>query len=521
MTRPLAVLVLASILAACGDDDSVSFTLPELDTPFALLGTTSAGRPLRPSALQVVDLRPGAAPVSPTFTAGGDVDAVWAGLDTVDFPSTLGPPELSFVRSGERGARALPPLYTPHVLRVPSPPDAPEPLVPVDAGDVSLAVREERRARLDALLSDVGIDEPCRPPRTGWTVDTPRISPEAAVTARAMSDGTTVLGFVSTATVVLGVLSVDDQALAVIGAGNLRIDNGARATVRALDGAEITHPSGARLPAALSVNIDAGFTSEAQLLMWRDGRWRAEPDFVQAGLRNVRGLREVVIEGERSWCAFGASRALAQSAAIIACRALAGGPWTQVAVFDGRFGITELIEGADGTLWAIDLGGTIHRRARTATQWSIVSETAVNAGCDTLCATLGEITSSEGAFGTADGFWVAGNSAQLLRLDFVAGSFTAGVPAGIDDALFGDERPSAVAPVDFVAAHESPDGALWLATERGVLLRRDPSGTFERICRPDGFAGVEVAALASHPDGRLIMSGRPVLIARTSWTTER
>ena len=505
--------------AGCSGEDAAPFDLPVLETTYALFGTAAAGRPLRPSAVQVVDLQAGAPALRPDFIAGGDIDVVWAGLDPVDLPSGLTPDALTFVRGDERGTRGLPPLATPHVLRAPSAPEAPDALVPVEQPSLSRSVREDRENRLNTMLSDLAIPRACRAPSTPWQVHTPVISPDTVVNARAMSDGTTVLGLTATSTAMIGVLAPNGRDVALIGVGvDDYVQLSERATVRGLDGQEVVHPSGALVPSTLSIGVEAGFGGRGSAWFYDRGQWRRDVDLDAVLPRVVRGLQRVNVDGVASVCAYGVGQG-SQRPATVWCRPAAGGDWSTLATFDARFGMTTLVELTDDSLLAVDFGATVYRRPSGADSWTISAEALVNVGCQPLCATIPRVASASGAVGDPNGFWVAGDNGEVLELSVAGGEVEVSTPAGVDDALFGDERRAATEPINFLATAISPDGALWLATDRGVLLRRDVSGRFERVCMPDAFDGVVVGALAVHSDGRLIMSGNPVIVAQSTWMT--
>ena len=512
----MAAVSAAGCAAGCSSEEAAPFDLPALSTPYALFATAAAGRPLSPNAVQVIDLQGGVPELRPAFIAGGDIDALWAGLDPLDLPIGLTPEALTFVRGNERGTRALPTLYTPHVLRAPSDPELPDPLVPVDDISLTRSVREDREGRLSTMLSGVAISEPCRAPPEAWQVNTPIISPEAVIAARPMSDGTTVLGLAATSTAVIGVLARNGRDVQIIGVGFEWVQEGERATVLGLDGEEVIHPSGARVPSALSVDVEIAFGGTGSAWLYRQGQWRRDEGLDPLQPRAILGIREVTVDGVPSLCAFGLGQG-PQRPANIWCRAAAGGEWSAIANFENRFGMTTLVELNDNSLLAVDFGGTVYRRPSGNSDWIISAEAVVNVGCQPLCATIPRIASTNGGAGAPDGFWVAGDKSQVLRLDVVGGQIDVSTPSGIDEILFGDERRSATTPIDFVAVVRSPDGALWLATNNNVLLRRDPTGQFERVCMPDAFEGVAVGALAVHDDGRLIMSGSPIFLAQTTW----
>ena len=507
------IVALSAALVSCASDEEASFTLPTLGTPYALFGTAAAGRAIPPSALRVIDTEQPPADLRPEFIAGSDVDVVWAGIDPLTLPGAITPEDLVFVRSDIAGTRALPPLLTPYVLRAPSPPDRPEPLVDVEAEGLSSTVRRDRMQRLEDMLADAAVEEPCRRPQ--WTVNTPRIPSDSVVSARVMSDGSTVLGLATTSTAVLGVVAPGSLEVDLIGVGSGPevVPESTRASVRALDGDEVRHASGALVPSAVTIIVQSGIAVAGSIWLWSSTRWLEDTPLLEAALpRSIGGLRTLEIDGVPSLCAIGTAQGSSRPGAIW-CRPQAGGEWQVDATFDGRFGVTELTPLAGGGLLAADRTGTVYRRA--GTEWVSVFDAPANQGCMPPCLliSLAVLDPLPGGFA----LWLAGEKLQLLRVVNESGNLETTVAGGFDDVLFADERPDAAVPTDFQAATMSPDGALWLATNRGFLIRRDPTGGSERVCLPDSFEAVDVGAIVAHDDGRLLVSGSPVLLAQTSW----
>ena len=514
LRRPL--LLVFAALFACSNDEDVAFTLPPLSTPYALFATAAAGRPLRPSAVQRFDVNDLPAGLRPETISGGDIDVVWAGLDDADMPAGLTVEDLVFVRSDTDGTRPLPPIYEAHVLRAPSPPEAPDPLVPLLDNDVSSSVRADRENRLDTMLSDLAIADPCVDPAVPWQINTPRISSEAVARARVMSDGSTILGLSTTSTAVMGSIAANslDVVLIGVGTGEDVVPPLSRAAVIALDGAEVTHRSGRLVPSRVSLTVQSGLGAGASVWLWDNSTWREDIALIAAEdqPRSIQGLRQLNVDGVPSLCAYGVSLS-SQRPATLWCRPVDGETWSTIGLFDARFGFSTVAELSDGRLIAADYSGTVY--ARSSAGWSTIFESVLNVGCDLPCVTIRHAVHQD----TSDArlIWLAGDKMALLRVRIDGNDVTADAPSGLDAALFADERATASLPANIADATLSPDGALWMATDRGLLLRRDPAGSVQRICLPPALKGVDIGAIVTHADGRLLVAGSPVILAQSRW----
>ena len=516
MDRRLSLLLIAA--AGCSGDEDAPFDLPDLGTSYAVFGTASAGQALLPRDLRVLDVARDTVGLRPDLVAGGDIDVVWAGLDPAALPAGTTPESLlPFVRIDADGTRGLPPLSNPHVLRAPSSAGAPDPLVPIADDSVLGSVAADRAERYEVMLSQIGIQRPCRPPSADWTVVTPRISSEAVAAARAMSDGTTALGLATTSTAQIGIIPIDSLDVTLVGVGNEPIPMATAVTVIGLDGPEVVHPQGHRVPAWVALAQPSVFSSSASVWFWAGTAWQQDSPLAGPLLpRTIIGLRSVTVDGVPSRCAIGTGQSGLRPAAIW-CRPETNGDgnWTVLADFDSQLGMTALINTPDGGLLATDRKGTIYRRFQDG--WTIAFESAINIDCgQTICAGFDQTATTEAEDGRPV-LWLAGDDVQLLRLSTDGPTVEATVPEGLNESLFGDERASADVPASFKAVVQTPDDALWLATDRGVLLRRAPDGHIDRVCLPDAFVRNEVSALAAHPDGRLIVAGSPVTLGQTDW----
>jgi hypothetical protein len=219
-----------------------------------------------------------------------------------------------------------------------------------------------------------------------------------------------------------------------------------------------------------------------------------------------------MIDGAASICTFGGTQGADRSAAVW-CKPAGGGEWTVRARFGKKFAVRALEADKDALL-AFDLSGTVYEH-RGSDDWNPIFSSALNAGCDPLCANFAAfaLASRTDLFGV-----MAGGKAQVLLLEPASGTLRAVEPEIVPDALFSDERVEAEEPKRFTAVGVAPDGAIWLGTDAPDLLRISPDRTsVERICLPKDLDGTQIASIEAHPNGRLILGLAPAIFAFTDW----
>jgi hypothetical protein len=502
------------LIAACGGKEE-GLDIPSVGTEFALFGTASEGRGIAASSVQVARLAE-LETLQPESIGGGNVDMVFAGLEPGDFPRDLSPDALVFVSRSDERARPIPAIYSPHVFEDPVLPGEPALLVPVEQASIPRELLADREQRLEQMLGGFAIQNPCREPVSELSVFTPRIPAELVSTMRTLSSGDTIVGFSATSTAILGVLGPSDEEPEIIGVSTSTatpILSGEIAVISDLGDTEITW-NGRALPGELTLDVEGGFGSVGSVAFWSAarGRWLDDtPPLAEAFPRSLAGVRHVTIDGADSICAFGGTQGADRSAAVW-CRPAAGGAWSLRARFAKKFAVRAL-EAHESGLFAFDLSGTVYEHAGTD-DWNPIFSSALNAGCDPLCANFAAFSLAAGGdlFGV-----MAGGKAQVLLLERGA-TLRAVEPEVVAAALFADERVDAELPKRFTAAAIAPDGAVWLGTETPDLIRISPDRTkAERICLPKDLADTQIAAIEAHPNGRLILGLAPAIFAFSDW----
>lgn len=508
---------LALCMLACGDGGpDAALSVPDPGTSHVVYGTASAGRALRPGAL-VVAPAAGLETVTPEVIGGSGVDMLFAGVDPADLPKQLDVLDLRFAAETDVGARRMITLHAPYVLRGPSDPEAPEPLVPVDEGGLSRDVREERTARLAQLLAGLGVEDPCVELPTPLTVTTPRTSAEFIGAMQVLGGGDVAMGFSMTSTVMVGVLPATGGEVRPVPlpteAPILLQGESAEARWLSSDGIEV---EGRQLPRALTFDVSSGFGTTAVAYTWSEASRRyvqTTPFTADSSPRTLRGIVAVPLDGEPSVCAFGGEQG-ADRTATIWCRTETSTTWRVSLSLPRSGAVTTVVPRADERHVAVDVTGSVYQYGGQD-RWSVVLESAVNSGCDPICAAF---TTTLPAPGVASLVTVAaGAQAQLLLVE-EDGGLTARRPAALNDALFADERPGAEDPLRISAVSQAADGTLFIADAHPTLLRLAPDGSrVDRICLPRDMRDVPIASLLAHPDGRLLVGMSPALLATGAW----
>lgn len=510
----IALIPLA--LAACSGGDDEPFVIPALETDFAIYGTAPAGRALAASAVTIVPTTE-IGLLLPEVIAGSDVDMMFAGLSEADLPSGLTPGDLMLVRQSDPLARALPMLHDPHVMDVPSPGEAPTPLVPVRGTDVTKSRSEEREARLFTLVSDLAIASPCTPLDTAFTVTTPRIPADQVTGMRAMSDGATFVAFSTTSTIIAGFIAPgsNDLEFEAVRTGTVTMVPGEVAGVYGIGTKEVTY-DGRVWPVELAITYSGtGFGSVGALWVWDENRnyyVDRTPQTTETFPRILYGASHVTIDGTPNLCTYGGAQGSDRRAAIW-CRPEGSTDWN-VEDFGTSFGVTQIIERPGAEPIATDLAGNVW--ILESRGWRPIFESSINANCDPLCASF--FASWRGSVDGTNLAIIGGSKAQLLYVRGGAGNVQAVAPTNLEDALFADERFGVDEPIQFSAFTTDPTGTTWYATTQPELFRQRPGeDTFERICLPDEIDLTPISAIHAREDGSFFLGMSPALFAYGSW----
>lgn len=500
-------------LMACSSDP-LGIEAPGLGTDYVVYGTAQAGRALEPGSLVIANAA-GFSNVEPDSIGGGKIDMVYAGLAAADLPVNLSPAQLVFVSDRDEKARPLPPLLSAHVLEEPSDSANPAPLVPVEVTGASRDLLADRIGRFEAMINDLRVQNPCRDPTTPFVVTTPRIPADAIYTMRTLSTGQVLLGLSVTSTAVFGVVepSRTEVTLVPVNTGTVAlVERGETAIVRFLTDTEVDSPLG-RVPDGLTIEIVGGFGSVGLALRYQADRQRyldITPRLPNAFPRSLFGIAELDLSDGPAWCVHGGVQGADRRAAIW-CQRNGGQAWIVVGDFPRSFGITRIAIPRSGVPLAFDLAGGTYQLENE--RWVARSSSAINSGCDPLCASF---STTALAVGGGDVLGVlAGSKAQLLT---VAQNGEAQPVSGLTAALFSDERIDAVEPLRYSAAEVAPDGAIYVASTRPDLFRIAPDReTVERICLPKDVRDTPIASIEASPDGRLLLGFAPALLTFGRW----
>ena len=508
-------LSIAAILG-CSEANDPGLAVPALGTEHVLFGTAQSGRAVEPGSVAVARLAE-LERVRPIPIGGGDIDFFLAGIEARDLPAHVSPEDLRFTREREPGARPLPLLTAPHVLAASSPPTEPLPLVPVEGPAVPWDQVDGRRARLDRLLEGLAVQDPCREPAEPLRVIVPRIPADAFTTFRTLSSGETWIGLTATGTVAALVITpgAGTPELVHVETGTATVQRGERVALRDLGDGELRGPGGRLMPAAFTLELIGALGSAGSLFVWDPGRRRFVDDTpLVDGVapRILRAVRRVHFDGQPELCTFG-SVAGAERRGAIWCHPEGGASWRLRGDFGRGYSVTEVLDRGAAPPLALDLGGTVHRFGQD--RWTPLAQAAVNAGCDPLCSAFSVVAvRREGALRAV----LAGARTQVLQLFEEGGELGTRSPSRFEEALFVDERANAVRPLRFTAAAMAPDGAVWLASARGPLLRLPPGAeTPERICLPPEAEEATILAMEATADGRLLLGMSPAYLGVGSW----
>jgi hypothetical protein len=518
-------LFVASMLAACGEPEAPPFEIPRTNTDFVIFGTAQAGRAVVPSAVRIVratDL----ATLRPDSISGGDVDMFFAGLDRADLPAGLDPTMLVVVGKNDAGARALPPLYAPHVLERTGPADAGLVLGPATGDGLPSSVAAERAERLRKMIEGLAIEDPCAEPSAPISVTVPRTSGEEIHVFRTLSSGETFVGFSMTSTVMLGVLDPVTLDLDLVGVdtGSVALERGERTRVFDLGDREARGPGGRLMPDAIALTYVGAFGTAAQLLVLDPARGRyaddtpfpADPATQSIQPDLLSGVRHVELDGVPTLCAHGSVRGPNRVAGLW-CRTETSTVWSVGAAVRDAYSFIGVVDrGGDDPPLALDITGRAY--AHEPRGWRPIVEPAVNDGCAPPCVTFDPVVRAPASTGLLAA--VGGSDAQVLLLS----ARSSGAPELsaleiTDSVLFSDERMGAPdGGLRFTSLAFSPDGALWLGSRAPVLVRVSSDRTAaERLCLPPDAEGATVTAIEAHPSGQLYLGMSPAMLGFGRW----
>lgn len=516
--RGVQLLVLL-VFSGCADG-TTNLDIPPVGTKYVLIAAAGGGR-----AVGELDVRVSLATEIKDLQIPGsgniDVDMVFAGIDEADLPAGLAPTDLQFARNTKAGTRPVPPLTNAHILLAPSPPGTAGTLVPVrDAADTQ-PERTDRESRMDHLLRELAIVDPCIQPSAPFVVTTPRSRAAVIDAVRGLSNGDTFLGLTVTSTALLGRIRAGTTEFEEIGVdtGMTPIMATETSEIRDLGDGEVTDHEGLLRPAYVPVSRGdllghlAVWSATTSKYLDQTPRHLTDQPGNQIRMRKVRR------GGTDMLCAFGnvvGMEGLRRGAAW--CRP-DGGTWSLAASIDGAVGFTAMIDaGALGTV-LIDRRGAVHTEGGP-NGWTEIAKPAVNqpARCDPVCVGFSAVSTAPPAQSPRLAI-IAGRDANAIALDQAGNGVDLTPIERLQDALFADERRGPKA-VDFSATYISPDGATWLAAEvDAVFILRVGAdlSTAQRVCLPADADGAAVTAIGGTESGRMVLGLAPLGIAVGTW----
>lgn len=510
MIAPRSVALGVLLAAACSSDPT-GVNIPRLGTTHVLYGAAGGGRSLTPLDIKIVRATDLETLEVPGF-GNVDVDMIFAGIDPADLPAGVAPDQIVFARATDEGVRALPPLTNPHVLRAPTPPGTAGELVPV-AGNRDL------QERLDGLIAELRITDPCTAPTRAFTVDFQRSRASRIDVGRPLSNGETYFGLAATSTSIAGRVPLGGGTIAEEGIdlGVVPLMDNETARVVAFGVAEITDSQQRVRPTEIGL-LRGGILGHVAVWSSTLSAYRDDtPRELELQPRDIAGFERVDLDGVSSLCMFGSVVGLeSQGVAAVWCRADGDRAWTVEGRFDEARRISALIVG--NRLLAVDIRGAVHERTG-AGQWREIARAGPNQGCDPICVGLFVVALDRS--GSADfDLAMAGDNATLglLRGAATGAPRIDPLPA-LATALFADERGGDDA-IDFSAATVAPDGGLWLGLgkDAGFVIRVSPSGAdAERVCLPEDAEGAAVTSFVAHTGGDLVIGLSPPRIAVGTW----
>ncbi len=525
------ILVLALGLSmGCGEEEN-GVAAPRIDAPYFIFGAGGGGRALSIYDIQVVKASELPAEVVVPGSGTVEVDMFIAGLREEDLPAGMRPEDLEFVTQFDDGPkRAFVPLFDPHVLAYPALPKEPNAFVPVFEVNGDPVDDGQRRDRLEKLLENLRIKDPCRSIRFRQTFRTERIPATQLLGAHPVSNGDTVLGIASTGTAAVAILPASGGALELFGfelTPETPLGRDERTEIYGMTKEEIAAPGDRLLPRSIAL-VRGGVLPH--IAFWSSARRSYEditPRTFTPAIGRVRSVQMLTTNGRPEVCVTGSvidgacgGFSLSEvCAAGLWCMDTETQAWTIRARIPRAALLTGVVSRPGLPLLAVGITGAIYQQLDTsnAEAWEVLYLPTANVGCDPACVAFTRFVeaneaSSGGVLGVAVG---EEGSAVLLRgdsLDTLALEELSAVRA----RLFGDERGRGG--LNLQAAAFSPDGALWLGGDRSVLLRVSPDrSTADRICLPEDLQDSKVSALSASENGDLVVGASPPRVAIGSW----
>lgn len=485
-----------------------------------LIGSAGGGRSLVPSDLKIVPSSD--IPVLKISGAGSAaVDFLYAGLRPEDLPAGVEPPDLVFATSADPNTRGIPPLVLPHVLLTPAPPGATGILVPIDELGISEDEHDYRQKRFEALTKDLRLKDPCQTP--AFSVSLPHISASAVTSARAMPDGSVMLGLGMTGTIALGRFHPADESLDLIGVeapSETPVIAAEPIRVVSLGEGEVTGPDGKPRPRRLALWRS---TSVGQVVAYSEATRTYvddSPANVDPAPSYVSTLRTLSLDGASRLVVAGGTQGsgMMGSGARLAgmwTRSSTGGGWRVEAAIPTAQRFLLVLTPAGLPTLALDYTGTVHGGSFLS-GWQPLVVPSVNQNCGAVpCRPFGaaiEAPSGSGALAI-----IAGQKGEIWAIRGTSQSSLRAEPIGPAMRSFFADETSGDFALDATAMISTPDGAIWIATTKSFLVRVSPDlGAAQRVCLPD-LGGQPPTAIAAQEDGTLIVASSPPYIARGTW----
>ena len=524
------ILILGlAFTAACGDEER-GVTAPRIDAPYFILGAGGGGRNLSIFDIQVIKASELPAELMIPGSGTVEVDMFVAGLREEDLPAGLRPEDLEFVTQfDDVPKRPFVPLYQPHILAYPSLPKDPNAFVPIFEDDGEPVDDGQRRDRLEKLLENLRLKDPCRSIPFRQTFRTERIPATQVLAALPLSNGDTVLGLASTGTAAVGILPARGGAVELFGfelTPDAPLERDERTEIYGLTREEVEGPEARRLPRGIALVRGAVLPHVA---LWSSSLRRYEdvtPRTFEPAIGRVRSVEMLSVEGRPEICvtgsvidgscgSFGISEVCA---AGLWCMDVEARTWTMRARIPKGAMLTGTVSRPGLPLRAMGITGTVYRQLDSLApeSWGARYLPSSNVGCEPACIAYtrfveasdparGELGVAVGDEGSA--ILLTGSSLETLALEELSVAKT---------RLFGDERRRGG--MILQAAAFSADGALWLGGDRSILLRVSPDrSSAERICLPDDIQDSKVSALSVSENGDLIVAASPPRVAIGSW----
>jgi hypothetical protein len=518
--------LLLVVSAACSDRITPTLVVPDTGTPWVIYATAAVMRPVSPKSVHIVRTSAvNMTALSPDNLGAGAVDMFFAGLKAEDLPSNLTPDALTVVDRSAENAHRLPPLYKSYVLKKPAPYNQKNDFIPTDDPGLSEGTLQERRDRLALMLQDLAVLDGCTPLAT--PVHLSSINAESIDQGRTLSSGDTFFAIGATGRAVIARLPASAEApmSITVATGSIAIMREEHAEITDLGDSEAVDQSGVTVPGELAINFIGAFghgigqieTFDPMMRQYAvdtptlDGSAQAIPEIFS-------GVRHVSLAGAPALCAFGTAQG-PSSVSAIWCRRMGSSAWQVSGAFRNTLGMVTMFPGADASRppIAIDVFGTAYApNADGVFQPMVRAE--VNMGCTPPCSAFQTGAAVRRGASAELRAVIAGSKAQALTVGEVGGSISLRAVSGLEQALFGDERPSGAMALRFTASTFGMDGSLWLGSGEPVLIRVAPDlSSAARICLPREAHGMSLTTIAANDDGRLILGMTPALLGLGRW----